>query len=51
MKGVQRERDEYEKLLDEYEEYIKELEVKCATAELIKEMKDIYQNLQELESA
>lgn len=51
MKDIQREHDEYEKLLDEYEKYIKELETKCAASELIKEMKDIYQNLKNLKSA
>lgn len=51
MKDVQKEHDEYEKLLNEYEEYIKELEAKCAASELIREMKNIYQNLQGLQSA
>lgn len=48
VKDAQRERDEYEKLLLEYEKYIKELEKKCATMELIKEMKGIYSNLKKL---
>lgn len=51
MKDIKRERDEYEKLLDEYEKYIKELEDRCACAELIMEIKGIYQNLKNLRSA
>lgn len=51
MKDVKKEHDEYEKLLDEYEKYIKELEIKCAANDLIKEMKDIYHNLQGLQIA
>ena len=50
MKDVKREHDEYEKLLDDYERYIKELEEKCAANDLIKEMKDIYHDLQELQN-
>lgn len=50
MKNVEREHDEYEKLLDDYERYIKELEEKCAANDLIKEMKDIYHDLQELQN-
>lgn len=50
MKDIKRERDEYEKLLDEYEKYIKELEDRCACAELIMEIKGIYQNLKNLRS-
>lgn len=50
MKDVKKEHDEYEKLLDEYEKYIKELEIKCAASDLIKEMKDIYHDLQILKS-
>lgn len=51
IKDVKRERDEYEKLLDEYEKYIEELERKCAASEVISEMKTIYDNLKNLESA
>ena len=51
MKDVQEERDEYERLLNEYEKYIKELEIKCAASELIQETEKIYQNLRKLKSA
>lgn len=51
MSMKQRERDEYEKLLDEYETYIKELEIKCVALDQIKEMKNIYQDLQKLQTA
>lgn len=51
IENVSRERDEYEKLLSEYEEYIRELETKCAAAELIKEMKGLYDGLKGLETA
>lgn len=51
MKDVEKEHEEYEKLLNDYEEYIRELEAKCAAVELIREMKDIYRNLQGLQSA
>lgn len=37
--------EQYEKLLNFYGEYIKELQKKCAMKELIQEMKNIYQNL------
>lgn len=50
MKDVKNEHDEYEKLLNEYETYIKELESRCAATDLIEEMKTIYSNLQGLES-
>lgn len=50
-KDIQRERDEYEKLLDEYETYIKKLEIKCVALDQIKEMKNIYQDLQKLQTA
>ncbi len=50
IKDVKRERDEYEKLLSEYEEYIEDLEKKCAASELIKEMRDIYSDLKDLDS-
>lgn len=43
--------EQYEKLLNFYEEYIKELQEKCAMSELIQEMKNIYQNLQGLQSS
>lgn len=51
MRDVQKERNEYEKLLSEYETYIKELEAKSAAVELISEMRDIYGNLKNLRTA
>lgn len=51
IKDVQREKDEYEKLLLEYEEYIKELEKRCAALELINEMQNLYSNLKKLKAA
>lgn len=51
MKDVQKERDEYEKLLDEYEKYIDELEKKCAASERVKEIRDIYSKLKDLDVA
>lgn len=51
IKDVKRERDEYEKLLDDYVTYIKELEEKCAAPEKVEEMQDIYENLQKLRFA
>lgn len=51
MKDVEKEHEEYEKLLNAYEEYIKELEAKCASKEVVQEMKDIYRNLQNLQTA
>ena len=50
-KDAKREKDEYEKLLDDYVAYIKELEEKCAALEKVKEMQDIYENLQNLRLA
>ena len=50
-KDIEKDYKEYEKLLDAYEKRIKELEAKCAESELIREMKDTYQNLQGLQSA
>ena len=50
MKDVKKEHDEYEKLLNEYEKYIKELEKTCAESDLINEIKDIYHNIQGLQS-
>ena len=49
-KDYTKERDEYEKLLLEYEAFIKELENKCATMEIIAEMKGVYSNLKNLQS-
>lgn len=51
IKDVHRERDEYEKLLSEYEAYIKELEKNCAAAKLIEEMKGLYDSLEHLKTA
>lgn len=48
QKDAQRERNDYEKLLSKYEEYIKELERKCDTTEHIKEVKGVYSNLKRL---
>lgn len=50
-KDYMKERDEYEKLLSEYERYIKELENKCAAMEIINEMKGVYSDLKNLQSA
>ena len=49
IRDIEKEREEYEKLMSEYEAYIKELETKCAAAELISEMRNIYSNLKDLE--
>ena len=51
IKDVQRERDEYEKLLSDYEEYLKELERKCADADLINDLKGEYDSLKGLRTA
>ncbi len=48
IKDVEKERTEYEKLLNDYETYIQELEEKCASQEMIIEMKDILRNLKAL---
>lgn len=50
IKDVKRERDEYEKLLDEYEVYIEELERRNSGANSIREMKEIYSNLKAIKS-
>lgn len=50
QKDAQREHEEYEHLLDEYEKYIKELEVKCAAVELLREVKADYYDLKNLGS-
>lgn len=51
IKDIERERAEYEKLLNDYENYIAELEKKCASIDYINEMKDIYGRLKNLKSA
>lgn len=51
IKDVRRERDEYEKLLADYEVYIKELEQNSATTELVKEMRALYAELKHLRTA
>lgn len=48
MKDVQREREEYDKLLSEYENYIKELESKCMANERIEEIKELYNDLKKI---
>lgn len=49
-KDVERERDEYEKLINDYEAYIAELEEKCASVDNINEVKDLYAKLKNLKS-
>lgn len=49
-KDVERERDEYEKLINDYETYIAELEEKCASINNINEVKDLYAKLKNLKS-
>lgn len=50
IKDVRREKEEYKKLLDEYEQYIRTLEARCAAADLIRETKEIYDKLKNLDA-
>lgn len=50
IRDFQKEKDEYEKLLDEYEKYIDELEANNDSEKHLKETKDIYNRLKDLDN-
>lgn len=49
LKDVKKEREEYKKLLNEYEQYIMTLEAQNAAMEIIRENKDVYNRLRNLD--